>query len=152
MRTLWRITREAFQSLDGEGARLNGGRWNSEGIAVVYLSSTESLAALEYLVHIDITEAPTDLVSLEIEVPVEASVLDVDPATLPPNWARTPDHPACSEVGNTWATDGKSLLLRVPSALISSENNYLLNPGHPEAEAVKIVRVRPFSFDPRLVM
>ena len=87
---LWRITREPYQALDGEGAKRNGGRWNSEGVPVVYLSPALSLAALEYLVHIDIEDVPDDLVALEIEVPDHASRETVRPEDLPADWNQHP--------------------------------------------------------------
>ena len=71
---LWRIARRAQVALDGEGARLYGGRWNSAGTAVVYAASHLSLAALEYLVHIDPDDAPDDLVALRLSVPGNARI------------------------------------------------------------------------------
>ena len=68
----WRICRQAHQDPGGEGARLNGGRWNSEGVAAVYTASSLALAALEYLVHVDIEDVPGDLVAMAIEVPGDA--------------------------------------------------------------------------------
>jgi len=54
IRRAWRIVkaRHATTAFNGEGARLNGGRWNSPGERVVYASATKSLAALETLVHL----------------------------------------------------------------------------------------------------
>lgn len=147
----WRLTRAAHQQLDGEGARLYGGRWNSEGVAVVYLSSSLSLAALEYLAHIDIEDVPSDLVAMEIELPDDVSILEVDPATLPSDWARVPDHPACVDAGDAWVAEGQSLVLRVPSAIIPIESNLLLNPRHSEAGTARIARTVSFSFDRRLL-
>lgn len=148
---LWRLTRAAFQALDGEGARINGGRWNSEGVAVVYLSSTLSLAALEYLVHIDIGEVPVDLVALKVEIPDGASVQEVLPTDLPDDWFTVPDHPACLKRGDAWAKRSESLLLRVPSAIVPGEANYLLNPAHTEAASVGVVAAKAFAFDARLL-
>lgn len=148
---LWRLTRSAYPNLDGEGARLHGGRWNSEGVPVVYLSSSLSLAALEYLVHIDIEDAPTDLVALKVEVPDTASVEDVGIETLPDDWFSVPDHPVCVGLGDTWVQNGESLLLRVPSALIRVESNVLLNPRHPDAGGLRVLGAEPFAFDSRLL-
>ncbi len=148
---LWRLTRAKHQALDGEGARVNGGRWNSEGVPVVYLSSSLSLAALEYLVHIDPADAPTDLVALGIEVPDDVAVEEVTPPSLPGDWFTVPDHPACTGSGDAWAARGSSLLLRVPSALVRTESNLLMNPRHPDAARVRTVRSERFSFDPRLL-
>jgi RES domain-containing protein len=148
---VWRIARGAYRVLDGEGARLYGGRWNPEGVAVVYTSATLSLAALEYLVHVQIEDVPDDLVALGIDVPDGASVQDVAPADLPADWNRVVDHPACSALRDRWARDGAALVLRVPSAIIPHERNLLLNPRHPQMERVSVASAEPFSFDPRLL-
>jgi RES domain-containing protein len=148
---VWRITRQRYASLDGEGARMNGGRWNSEGIPVVYASSTLSLAALEYLVHIDVEDVPHDLCALKIAVPDDAAIEDVELPGLPADWNRVEDHPACTSRGDDWARRGAALALRVPSALIPAEHNLLLNPRHPDMQRVRIVSFETFSFDPRLL-
>ena len=148
---LWRITREPYQALDGEGAKRNGGRWNSEGVPVVYLSPALSLAALEYLVHIDIEDVPDDLVALEIEVPDHASRETVRPEDLPADWNQLDDHPDCAAVGDRWANAGGKLLLEVHSAIIPQESNVLMNPRHPEAPSVQVLSVHPFFFDRRLL-
>lgn len=148
---LWRITREPFQTLDGEGARLHGGRWNSEGVPVVYASSTLALAALEYLVHVDPEEVPADLVAVRIEVPDDLPSEEVESADLPTDWNRVPDHPACIHLGDAWAAGAHTASLRVPSALVPEEHNVLINPRHPQAGRIAVTHTRPFAFDPRLL-
>lgn len=148
---VWRISRRAYQALDGEGARLFGGRWNSEGVPVVYTSSTLSLAALESLVHVQIEDAPDDLVSVEIDIPDDAGVEQVVMFDLPADWNQVEDHPACAELGNAWTAGAQTLVLRVPSAIIPHEYNVLLNPRHPDMRRVRVVAVREFSVDPRLL-
>ncbi len=140
-----------MQDLDGEGARLAGGRWNSEGVPAVYTSSTLSLAALEYLVHVDIEDVPDDLIAMQIEVPDDAQVAEVAVADLPPDWNRQPRHPACVEIGDRWSSDGGALALRVPSAVVPEESNFLISPTHQDAAHVKVVSSREFAFDPRLL-
>src|SRR5437016_14593522 len=53
MRSAWRIVRAARidTAFTGEGSRLYGGRWNSRGTPVVYVSEHESHAVLEICVH-----------------------------------------------------------------------------------------------------
>lgn len=147
---LWRLTREAHAALDGEGARLHGARWNSRGVAVVYAASHLSLAALEYLVHIDAEDAPDDLVALRLHVPDEATELVYEPAALPEGWRGTPWPLEC-QIGDHWAGNGEHLLLRVPSVLVPEESNVLVNPAHPDASGVRVVETRPYSYDPRLL-
>lgn len=147
---LWRICRNAFNALDGEGARLYGGRWNSEGVAIVYLSTSLELAALEYLVHLDVSMVPNDLVSVEVEVPEQVSRGRVELATLPADWNRASDHPTCVDMGDDWVRRGKSCLLFVPSAVIPRSWNVLLNPRHRDALGL-VSMTEPFAFDQRLL-
>jgi RES domain-containing protein len=108
-----------------------------------------SLAALEYLVHLEIPQAPADLVALAIELP--DSALDrLDRSSLPPDWQTVPGHPWCADYGTRWLAAGESLALEVPSALIPEESNLLINPAHPRFSQVAVMRERPFRFDPRL--
>lgn len=100
--------------LDAEGARLYGGRWNSEGVPVVYASSTLALAALEYLVHVDIEDVPRDLVALEIEVPDDSPVEEIRASDLPQDWNAVEEHPACIASGDQWAARAEALVVRVP--------------------------------------
>jgi RES domain-containing protein len=148
---IWRIARRNFQKLDGEGARLHGGRWSPEGTPVVYASSTLALAALEYLVNVDIEDVPDDLVALEVEVPDDTSTEETHVSDLPRGWNQVEEHPACIIRGSDWVTAGDALVLRVPSALIPTEQNILLNPRHPEMARVRLVSSRDFAFDPRLL-
>ena len=147
---VWRLTRRGHEALDGKGARLAGGRWNSEGVPVVYASATLSLAALEYLVHVNIDEAPDDLVALQIDVPELLGVSSVKVSELPRDWRRAAELPECLRIGDSWAGDGETLALQVPSAIIPEEKNVLLNPRHTAAGNLRVVTSRRFSFDPRL--
>jgi RES domain-containing protein len=148
---VWRLARAAHSALDGEGARRAGGRWNSPGVPVVYTSSTLSLAVLELLVHTDPDLAPDDLQVSEIDVPASLAAGVLDVATLPPDWRAVPNHPACRAVGDDWVKRRDQVLLGVPSAIVPEELNYLINPAHPEAARIQVVRVRAFAFDKRLL-
>lgn len=147
---IYRLCRPTFKSLDGEGARLFGGRWNSPGRPVVYTSSTLALAALEALVHFPIALAPPDLVALTIDVPDDVAIAEPELNTLPADWYDHSNMSACRAVGDAWLSSGSSALLRVPAAPVPQEYNVLLNPAHAHALRVTIVDVQPFRFDPRL--
>lgn len=137
--------------MDEEGARLYGGRWSSEGVAVVYTSPALSLCALELLVHIDPEDIPGDLVAIRLECEDPPPEERIPAEDLPPDWNRLPDHPACRALGDAWVERGESALLRVPSAVIPEEENVLLNPRHPDAARFRVASTRPFTFDARLV-
>jgi RES domain-containing protein len=144
---LFRITRSEYQNdLSGKGAYYHGGRWNSPRNAMLYTCSRRSLAMLEILVHWQRPTPPPDYVVVVLYVPDSmkfAQGVDVIPDwQLEPQWTR--------ETGDKWLQQKHSLLLRVPSVVVRNESNYLINPNHPEAEAVKVINIEPFEFDSRL--
>lgn len=147
---VWRLARLAHAKLDGEGARLAGGRWNSRGRSAVYTSSRLSLAALELLVHTDVPLVPPDLVAFEIDVPDAIAVEMVEIAALPKDW-RLPGHPSCRSIGDTWLAEERTAVLRVPSAVVPEEWNYLINPGHRASKSIQVIGRRKFAFDSRLL-
>ena len=148
----WRISRERFAdtAFSGFGAREYGGRWNSPGRGVVYLSGTIALAALEMLVHAgDRAELLQDFVFIEVEFD-EGLVQVLDQEALPEDWSAYPEPEATKRLGDRWFDDQASLLLAVPSAVIPQEMNLLLNPLHPDFGKVKRGAPQSFHFDTRL--
>ncbi|HME72143.1 MAG TPA: RES family NAD+ phosphorylase [Myxococcota bacterium] len=141
--------KHAAHSFDGEGARLFGGRWNRPGVAVVYASENLSLAALELLVHLEWGALLGHYVVCRVEFP-ESAVEELPAKGLPAHWRVSPAPPALQEIGTGWARARRSAVLRVPSAVIPLESNFLLNPDHPSFR--RFVRTAPerFDFDPRL--
>lgn len=148
---VWRVTRRAHAAPDGEGARLYGGRWNLPNTPVVYASSSLSLAVLEYLVHVDRDLAPPDLVSISAEIPASVRVEAVELAELPSGWQAPSDQEALQRLGSEWVRRQASAVLRVPSALIPVEFNYVLNPAHPEFARITWSSAVAFSLDPRFL-
>jgi RES domain-containing protein len=150
--TVWRLTRKRFadRAFDGEGARLYGGRWNHQGVAVVYCASTLSLAALELFVHLEASEAPDDLVTLAAEIPSSISIEDLDSSSLPANWRTYPGPDSLKDLGTAWARARRTAVLSVPSVVIQGERNVLLNPSHPDFSQIILGAPEPFSFDPRM--
>lgn len=148
---LYRITRRVYaDDLSGTGARLYGGRWNSKGKAVVYTASSQSLALLEVLVHLTPLLIPKDYYAVEIEVPDE-SILSINSEYLPEDWNDLLPPATIKKIGDTFLAENKYLLLKVPSAIVPDEFNYLINVSHPLMEEVRVVKKKPFSFDERLV-
>lgn len=144
---LWRLCNPAYvPGLDGEGARLYGGRWNSVGRAAVYTASHLSLAVLEYFVHIPAemrrAGAFPPLTAVRLAVP-EAAVEDAEnPKIDDSDW--------CRAHGDRWLAEGRSLALRVPSVVVPQEANVILNPAHPDFAAVRVAETARFRFDPRM--
>ena len=136
-----RICRAKYPDLDGKGAAIVGGRWNSPGTHMVYTSSCGALAVLEYRVHA--TKDPNDLLIYTIEV---SDTLTVEKTT----WM--PDLRTARSFGDEWVENQRSAILTVPSAVVPHQFNYLINPGHPDLSSspLKIVGREPFALDVRL--
>ena len=135
--------------MNGAGARLAGGRWNSPGLPAVYLAGSRALAALEVVVH-----APREVLALEwrviaVEVP-DDMIQSVEKRRLPEDWRSLPSSPGARRFGDVWLRGHRALALKLPSAIIPEEPVLLLNPLHKDAARMKATKPAVFHFDPRL--
>jgi RES domain-containing protein len=146
----WRITKRKHvrTAFSGKGASDFGGRWNGPGTPIVYVAGSQALAALEMLAHLDSAEVLLKYVMIEVRFD-ESLVTEIG-AELPRDWATDPPPVALAAIGDQWAASGRSAVLRVPSALVPSENNYLLSTRHPDFPRIEIGKPIPYRFDPRL--
>jgi len=148
---LYRLAKCGYaDDLSGTGARLYGGRWNSEGKPAVYLASSGSLAVLEVLVHLPPLMIPNGYCITEISVP-EHSTFSIKKEDLPNNWKDIVQPIALKKIGDQFLTKRDCLLLKVPSAIIPFEYNYVMNPNHPDFKQVHVLKKQTFDFDERLI-
>jgi len=148
----WRLVKTKYLStaFTGEGASLEGGRWNSAGIRVVYASSSPSLALLETIVNIE-SIVPLPAYSL-VCVEFEAHLVEQLPSrSLPPDWLHYPPPIETQQIGDLWVAQGRSCILAVPSTMITQDVNYVLNPMHHAFGSLVISPPTHFTFDPRLL-
>ena len=113
---------------------------------MLYTCSHRSLAMLEILVHWQRPTPPPDFVVVVIFVP--DSLARANNLYLIKDWQQ--DQHWSQETGDLWLKEKKTLLMKVPSVLVPNEPNYLINPLHPDAEAIKVINIEPFEFDNRL--
>jgi RES domain-containing protein len=146
------VVREKYASapFDGEGAYRYGGRWSSPGIRLSYTSEHQSLALLEYFVHLDKDDPPSDLVLAIAEVPDDVSREKVEINHLSTKWRASAAPPGLAEIGDEFVRRGENCLLLVPSVLAPNEHNWLINPAHPEFTRIVIQEPEPLSYDPRM--
>ncbi len=148
---LYRIAKCIYaDDMSGTGARLYGGRWNSAGRSAIYMASSRSLAVLEVLVHLPPMLLPDNYCLAQIEVP-EKSIKAIDSYTLPANWKDIYPPASLKQIGDDFLKQQEFLLLKLPSAVVPDEYNYMLNPLHKEMSKVKITKLAPFNFDERLI-
>lgn len=148
---LWRICRaiHAAKAFSGEGARIFGGRWNSQGVSVVYTSPSLALAAVETFVHLEPNLRPDDLVSIAAEIADDIHTDRLDPSVLHRKWHELRDE-SLRTFGDRWIRAQETVALHVPSAAIRGEWNVLLNPQHSDFRKLKIEKPMPFEFDLRM--
>lgn len=133
--------------LSGEGARKFGGRWNSKGFPVLYCSTSISLALLELLIHSAGYEEIQAHELITIEIP-ETVYTEIRIGQLKKSWQK--DISYSKFIGDSFLKPNSQLLLKVPSAIIPSESNILINPLCNESKEIKIQSVETFYFDSRL--
>jgi len=146
------VLRKAYarSPLDGEGAYLYGGRWSSPGTRLAYTSEHQSLAMLEYFVHLDPGDAPPDLVLVTAGLPDDLPAKRIAVEDLPSLWRRSPAPAELARIGDEFVAQAKHCVLVVPSALAPHENNWLLNPQHRDFRRVVVHGVEPLSYHPRM--
>jgi len=148
---VFRITKSAFAyDLSGKGAEIAGGRWNSRGTRMVYLSESRALCSVEVAVHVPIGILPEGYSIVTVEIPDDVSVKEVFVDELPPDWKVLPHSHSTQAVGDLFIQECKCLVLKVPSAVVQGDFNYLLNPVHTDIKKVNVLLVEPFEFDSRL--
>lgn len=147
---VYRIGRTKYSNdLNGEGARLNGGRWNQKLTPCLYTSQSRSLSVLEYTVNVNIDDIPRALSMTTLEIP-ENDILKLTVADLPGDWRASPAPASTRDFGNKLLKDCEHAIIQIPSAVIPEEYNYLVNPLHPDSRLCSILDIRDFIYDVRI--
>ena len=151
---VFRIEREKYldTTLSGLGASMSEGfRWNSLNTKLVYTSQSRALALLEVAVHLDLSEdLPKDRRYVEIEIPDELIIQEVNIEDLPDDWNAKPPTLTTQTIGDDFVQYNESAVLKVPSSIVPQEFNYLINPIHPDSFKIKVLNISPIEFDSRL--
>lgn len=137
-----RKSAQAFSGADGAVA----GRWTSSVSPAIYASLSPAGAMLEFMAHLE-GRTPESLVMAVASLPVEDALVQ---AALLQDWDQRPYREHVQAIGDAWYAGGKSLALRVPSALCPDECNILINPQHPQFAHLVVVRLHPVTVDSRI--
>ena len=146
----WRIIHERTlaSAFSGDGSRINGGRWNSRGYRAIYTAESLALATLELVVHGVPYETLKRFFCIPVKIP-ENLVMEINRNALPPHWRKDPPPAALQTIGNQWIEADRSAVLKVPSAVIPVEFDYLIHPGHADFAKIKIGRKQRHTLDVR---
>lgn len=140
-----------FDPLSGTGGLHRSGRWHHKGRPILYAASNASLALLEVLVH-ETSQSFRERTLLHLEFENDAEFVTHERlvrllADAPPS---EPEK-GTREFGAQWLKEQRSLALIVPSIVMPYEQNIIVNPAHPLAESLKVVRSDVMGLDQRLV-
>ncbi|MCB0819612.1 MAG: RES family NAD+ phosphorylase [Bacteroidetes bacterium] len=148
---LFKIAEAKFAfSLNASG---KANRWNKPGEFVIYASQSRALATLEMVARRSmIMPGKLDYKMMVIQVEDSASVQEISQAQLPASWNALSKYPTLQELGSGWYQSQNTLLLKVPSAIIPEEFNFVINTLHPEFESrLKLIQTSDYFWDQRLL-
>lgn len=144
---VFRITSEKWAGILQSSGR--AARWNSNGIFVTYTGASRALSSLEMLVHLGGEEIKNQFKVTVIEIPDDILIEKAN-QFYNEDWIEFENFYQSQEIGDEWVKSLRTAVLRVPSAIIKKEYNYLLNPQHPDFQKIKINEIENFHFDLRL--
>jgi len=128
----------------------NPGRWNSKDVKIIYTAGSRSLACLENVVHRSSLGLRDNFRIMLIDIPNDLPLQEIPIGSLDPGWRRYDRYPYTQETGDRWVKGESSAVLKVPSAIIPEEFNYLLNPLHGDFARITYMGNQPFDFDERI--
>ena len=146
---VYRLTPKKYATdLSGMGAKLYGGRWNRVGVSILYTSENLSLSVLENIVHINNPTFLPTFQAITIEIPDSFKEYFTD--DFPDNWQEQEGFENLRELTDDFVEKREFLSMKVPSAIIDVEYNFLINPQHPLFKKIEVINQQDFSFDQRL--
>jgi RES domain-containing protein len=148
---VFRLTKSIYKNdLSGRGAEIYGGRWNSKKTPMIYTSHSRALCVAEIAVHTPLGIIPKDYFLITLEIPEDGKIKQIKEAELPENWSAIPPIHETQALGDDFIKNAENLVLKVPSAVVQGDFNFLINPLHKDISKIKIISAEDFGFDKRL--
>jgi RES domain-containing protein len=117
---------------------------------MIYTSENRALALAEIVVHLTAAALPEDYVMLKIEIPDSLRISEIVSAQLAAGWNVFPHTLETQKLGDNFIRNGSTAILKVPSAVVHGDYNFLINPLHKGIEKIKISDIQGFPLDNRL--
>ena len=148
---VFRISIDKFASKLFASAIAN--RWNTNGQFVIYSSSSRSLSTLELIVNRNAVSSSVNYKVMVISIADNDRLIkQIFLKDLPTNWRSMDGYTSLQAMGSSWYNKQESLVLKVPSAIIPSEFNFVINTEHPDfSKYVKLIRLEDYFWDERLI-
>lgn len=136
--------------LSGKSASLIGARWNSKGTEVIYTAQNRALAMAEVAVHLTLATLPSNFCMITVFIPNDIPIFTLNPDILHKDWNVFPENVQTQKLGDALIRENEFALIRVPSAVVKGEFNFLINPNHKDFKRIKITQQEDFPFDKRI--
>jgi RES domain-containing protein len=148
---VFRLARKKYPiELSGKGASISGARWNSKGTEIIYCAQNRALAMAEVLVHLSLATLPSDFVMLTIDIPEDIFIERLNPEKLNIDWNVFPCTFETPFLGDDFIKRNEACVLKVPSAVVKGDFNFLINSYHADFYKIKITEQVDFPFDKRI--
>lgn len=148
---VFRLSKKKYANeLNGKGASKSGNRWNSKGTEIIYTADSRALAMAEVAVHLTLATLPVDYVMIEIEILDNIKIKEIESKDLPGNWNNHPPGNHTQKIGDDFIDSIEACVLKVTSAVVKGDFNFLINPYHKDFKKIKILDVTAFPFDKRI--
>lgn len=148
---VFRITKESYAGqLHASGV---ANRWNLDRQNVIYAGGSRSLATLELVVHRSYVLPTQSYKVMVITISEDEGVITgLDTNDLPAEWRSFDAYPALQKLGAEWYNQKQSVVLKVPSAVISKEYNFVINTEHPDfTTKIQLTDIEDYFWDERLL-
>jgi RES domain-containing protein len=148
---VFRLARKKYPiELSGKGASISGARWNSKGTEIIYCAQNRALAMAEVLVHLSLATLPNDFVMLTIDIPDDIFIEELNLEKVNIDWNVFPCTFETPLLGDDFIKRNEACILKVPSAVVKGDFNFLINPYHVDFYKIKIIEQNDFPFDKRI--
>ncbi len=147
---IFRISEEQYSaSLSASGV---AGRWNDDNEYVIYTASSRALGTLEKIIRFKSINPKVTYKVMVIFIPDNPDLIsEIKISKLPYNWREIAAYADLRAIGSKWYSNKQSLILKVPSSIITNEFNYIINTKHPDFSVVKLALIENYFFDDRLI-
>ena len=145
---LYRITHKKYSTrLFASGIE---GRWNSAGKKVIYCAESIALAFLENMVRRQGVGFNNLFKIMIIKLPDVLGVSTIEAKSLDKAWRDFNDYTHCQPLGDKWFDECKTPLLKVPSAVLPENHNYIINTEHVDYKRIQLVQTTDLVPDERI--
>ncbi|RYG41359.1 MAG: NAD-dependent epimerase/dehydratase family protein [Chitinophagaceae bacterium] len=108
------------------------------------------IAFLENMIRRQGVGFNTDFKTMIIDLPDELKMKTIEATEMVAGWRNFTDYSHCQHLGDEWFDQNVYPVLKVPSAVLPEEFNYVLNASHSDFKKVKLIGTTDLVPDQRI--